>query len=243
MITGAACAGEGPGVSEAPCAGALADEDATAMSAKIGQIERISERRDWRRAARAILGLLGALCLALTPLALGACHGAATGPRDPGGPFTLVDFNGRPVDQNLLKGKWTLVFFGYTFCPDYCPTTLTMLGRTMDQLGPDKAGKTQVLFITVDPDRDTPKQLKMYLSSPAFPKNAIGLTGTPAQIAQAAKAYYAVYQKDGTGPNYTVDHTTVIYLMNPDGRFVKPIAEGLTPDEVAGQISAAMRGA
>ena len=118
-----------------------------------------------------------------------------------------------------------------------------MLGKTMDQLGPEKAARAQVVFITVDPERDTPAKLKTYLSSPAFPKNIIGLTGTPAQIARAAKAYYAYYQKDGSGPNYTVDHSTAIYLMDPDGRFVKPIAEGLTPDEVAGQISEAMRGA
>jgi protein SCO1/2 len=216
------------------------------MTARIVHIEPVGERRESSRAARWRLGVLAALCLAAA-LPLVGCRQAADSPsaaaHDPGGPFNLVDFNGRPVDQSLLKGKWTLVFFGYTFCPDYCPTTLTMLGRTMDQLGPDKAARTQVLFITVDPDRDTPAQLKTYLSSPVFPKNAIGLTGTPAQIAQAAKAYYAVYQKDGTGPNYTVDHTTVIYLMNPDGKFVKPIPEGLTPDEVAGQISDAMRGA
>ncbi len=214
------------------------------MPGRIVQISPRSERqerpaRNWRVAA--------AFALAL-PLAMGlfACKPApsqASSQHEPGGPFTLIDDNGKPADQSILKGKWSLVFFGYTFCPDFCPTTLTMLGRTMDTLGPDKAAKSQVVFITVDPQRDTPAQLKTYLSSPVFPKNIVGLTGSPAQIAKAAKAYYAVYQKDGTGSNYTVDHTTVIYLMDPDGHFVKPLAEGLTPDEVARQISEAMRGA
>jgi protein SCO1/2 len=215
------------------------------METRIGQIDPDSEGRRTGALSRRVWAVL-ALAI-LTPLTLAGCERApgpaATQAHDPGGPFNLVDVNGRPVDQSVLKGKWSLVFFGYTFCPDYCPTTLTMLGRTMDQLGPEKAARAQVVFISVDPDRDTPSQLKTYLSSPVFPRNAIGLTGTPAQIATVAKEYYAIYQKDGTGPNYTVDHTTVIYLMNPDGRFVKPIAEGLTPDEVAGQISEAMRGA
>ena len=214
------------------------------MAGRIVQIVGLSERRDWRGAA----GLLAALCLAGATVPLAGCGKApdtASSARSqgPGGPFRLVDDNGRPADERVLKGKWSLVFFGYTFCPDACPTTLTMLGRTMDQLGPEKAAKAQVVFITVDPERDTPAQLKTYLSSPVFPKNVIGLTGTPAQIDQAAKGYYVYHAKSGSGPHYTVDHTTVIYLMDPEGRFVKPIPEGVTPDEAAGQISAAMRGA
>jgi protein SCO1 len=218
------------------------------MAGRIVQNAPGSERRVnsvGGRIARAALSLallapIGAGLAACKPAPPAAASQAA---HEPGGPFQLVDTAGRPVDQNLLKGKWSLVFFGYTFCPDFCPTTLTMLGRAMDQLGPDKAAKAQVVFISVDPDRDTPAQLKTYLSSPVFPKNTVGLTGTPAQIAQVAKAYYAIYQKDGTGPNYTVDHSTVIYLMDPSGRFVRPIADGLTPEEVAGQVSEAMRGA
>lgn len=142
----------------------------------------------------------------------------------------------------MLNGKWSVVFFGYTFCPDFCPTTLTTLGKAMDALGP-KAKDTQVVFITVDPARDTPAELKTYLSSRVFPKNIIGLTGTPAQIAQVAKGYMVFYQKEGTGPNYTMDHSTALYLMDPQGKFHGVIADGLTPQQDAQQISQAMSGA
>ena len=183
------------------------------------------------------------LCLALAP-ALAGCHGgagrgAASGP---GGPFLLVNQDGRAADQSVLRGKWSVVFFGYTFCPDVCPTTLAMLNQTMKALGP-RADRVQVVFITVDPARDTPAKLKTYLSSPAFPRNAIGLTGSDAQVARAAKAYYVYYRKDGAGADYTVDHTAALYLMGPDGQFVKPIADGTPPADAARQIAEAMDGA
>jgi protein SCO1/2 len=183
---------------------------------------------------------LGALMLAVI---LVACSpqtppAAASGP-GPGGPFHLVDQDGKPVDQSVLSGKWSVVFFGYTFCPDVCPTTLTNLGSAMKALGP-KAAQTRVVFITIDPARDTPAALKTYLSSPVFPRNAIGLTGTQAQVAAAAKAYGVYFQKDGTGANYTMDHSTAIYVMNPQGSFQTVIADGLTPDQEAQQISRAM---
>jgi protein SCO1/2 len=179
-------------------------------------------------------------------MTLSACapHGAAAAQTDAGaigGPFTLVDQDGRPVDQRVLDGKWSIVFFGYTYCPDFCPTTLTTLGKAMDQLGP-KAKDAQVVFITVDPARDTPPALKTYLSSRVFPKNVIGLTGTDAEIAQVAKGYKAFYQKAGTGPNYTMDHSTALYIMDPQGRFHGVIADGLTPAQDAQQISQAMSG-
>jgi protein SCO1/2 len=156
-----------------------------------------------------------------------------------GGPFKLVDQNGRPQDQSILKGKWSAVFFGYTFCPDVCPTTLQTLAEAQDRLGP-KARDFQVVFISVDPARDTPAQLKTYLSSPAFPKGTIGLTGTDAQVAQAAKAYHAYYQKQGSGQNYEVQHGSAVYLMDPKGRFSGIVAFGAPPDEVARQISEKM---
>jgi protein SCO1/2 len=159
---------------------------------------------------------------------------------DIGGPFQLVDQLGRPADQRLLDGKWSAVFFGYTFCPDVCPTTLTALGRATDALGA-QAQRFQVVFITVDPARDTPGQLATYLSSNTFPKGAIGLTGTPAQIDRAAKAYHVFYQKHPEGGTYTMDHTAIVYLMDPSGRFVKPLDLTAPPADVARQIAEAMR--
>lgn len=159
-----------------------------------------------------------------------------------GGPFQLVDQNGKPVDEKLLKGKWTAVFFGYTYCPEACPTTLTTLAQAIDQMGP-KAADVQVVFVSIDPARDTPAQLKMYLSSQSFPKGAIGLTGSAAQVAAAAKAYKVYYAKSGTGANYAMDHSTALYLMDPRGRFDRVIAYGVTPEEMKRQITDAMRGA
>ena len=175
----------------------------------------------------------------LTACAPRAAQTAQNQGAGPGGPFTLVDQDGRAVDQSALNGKWSVVFFGYTFCPDFCPTTLTTLGKAMDQLGP-KAKDVQVVFITVDPARDTPAAMKSYISSRVFPKNIVGLTGTPAQI---AKAYGVYYQKEGSGSAYSMDHSTALYLMDPRGRFHGVIADGLTPQQDAQQISQAMSGA
>ena len=171
-------------------------------------------------------------------LCLGACtrqdHGAI------GGPFQLTDQDSRPRDQSILKGKWSAVFFGYTYCPDVCPTTLQALAEAQDRLG-SKAKAFQVVFISVDPDRDTPGQLKTYLSNSAFPKGVVGLTGSSGQVAAAAKAYHLFFQKQGTGQDYEVQHTAVVYLMDPEGRFSRVIAYGLAPDEITRQITDAMR--
>jgi protein SCO1/2 len=158
-----------------------------------------------------------------------------------GGDFNLVDQDGKAVDQTLLKGRWSAVFFGFTYCPDICPTTLQNLGAAAAQLGP-KAKDLQIIFISVDPERDRPAPLKAYLASPGFPKGVIGLTGTPAQVAAAAKAYKAYFEKDGTGETYLVNHTSLIYLMNPKGEFNRVLAYGLSPDENARQIADAMGG-
>lgn len=156
-----------------------------------------------------------------------------------GGPFQLVDQDGRRVDQGLLKGKWTAVFFGFTYCPDVCPTTLQTLGAATGLLGAS-AKDLQIVFVSVDPGRDSPKALKAYLASPGFPKGVMGLTGTPQQIADIAKAYRVYFAKEGEGETYLVNHTSLIYLMNPEGKFARVLAYGLTPDETANQIRLAM---
>lgn len=156
-----------------------------------------------------------------------------------GGPFHLVDEHGRPVDQDVLKGKWSAVFFGYTNCPDACPTTLFALGQAEKQLGA-KANDFQTVFISVDPARDTPAQMAKYLSNEAFPRHAVGLTGADAEVAQAAKAYKVYYAKAGTGADYTVNHTSFSYLMTPKGRFACVIPYNTPPDQIAAHVKAAM---
>ena len=189
--------------------------------------------------ALALIGLAATLPACSKPA--GAASSAQASADGPGGPFTLVDQDGKPVDQSVLNGKWSVVFFGYTFCPDVCPTTLTTLGQTMTLLGP-QAKDVQVVFVTIDPARDTPAALKTYLTSRVFPKNIIGLTGTPAQIARIAKGYKVYYQQEGTGAGYSMDHSTALYVMGPDGQFRTVIADGLTPQQDAQQLADAMRG-
>jgi protein SCO1/2 len=164
---------------------------------------------------------------------------SSTGLPDVGGPFQLVNQDGQAVDQTLLNGKWSLVFFGFTYCPDYCPTTLGMLEATKRALG-DRADEVQIVFISVDPERDTPQALKDYLSSDGFPEGVIGLTGTPEQVRAAADAYRAVYQKVGEGDAYTLNHSLTIYLMGPDGRLRSALGHDLGPDNAARIIQQAM---
>ncbi len=157
-----------------------------------------------------------------------------------GGPFTMVDQTGRAVDERILLGKWSAVFFGYTYCPDTCPATLSALAATQARLG--AATKTfQVVFVSVDPARDTPAQMKLYLSAQGFPGGAIGLTGSPAQVADIAKAYDAFYAKVGNGPAYQVQHSAAIYLMDPRGKFARPLNEAQGPRAMAQQIVEAMQ--
>lgn len=157
-----------------------------------------------------------------------------------GGPFQLVDQAGKPVSEQILQGRWSVVFFGFTYCPDVCPTTLQVMAQAQERLGP-KARDVQFVFISVDPERDTPAQLTTYLSNEAFPKGTVGLTGTPAQVATAAKAYRVFYEKAGEGSDYLINHSTPSYLMDPKGRFDRVIPFGIGPDEVVTQISSAMR--
>jgi protein SCO1/2 len=157
-----------------------------------------------------------------------------------GGPFHLVDQDGRAVDQHILDGHWSAVFFGYTYCPDTCPATLQALGAASRQIG--DATPLQVVFITVDPARDTQTQMKLYLQSQGFPAHAIGLTGSPEQIAAVAKAYGVYYAKAGSGADYTMDHSAAVYLMDPKGRFARPLSHDMAPSLIAQQIKAAQQG-
>jgi len=135
-----------------------------------------------------------------------------------GGPFSLVDHHGKPVTDRDYLGKPTLVFFGYTHCPDVCPTTLFEITNQLQELGP-AADRLNVLFITVDPERDTPQQLALYLSS--FDPRIVGLSGTPENVSAAIMAYHVyakkVPLKDG---EYTMDHIATVFMMDSKGRYV-----------------------
>ncbi|MGU3456227.1 SCO family protein [Brevundimonas sp. M1A4_2e] len=164
---------------------------------------------------------------------------SATGQPLVGGSFTLTNQDGQVVDEKILEGKWSLVFFGFTYCPDYCPTTLGVLNAVQERMG-DKAKDLQIVFISIDPERDTPQMLKDYLSSDGFPDGVIGLTGTPEQVAQVAKEYRAFYQKVGEGEGYTMNHGLTVYLMGPDGKFRSAVAHDLGPSRTVTLIENAM---
>jgi protein SCO1 len=139
-----------------------------------------------------------------------------------GGPIHLLDQNGHPFSDTDLKGEPFLVFFGFTHCPDACPTTLLELSDVLDKLGGD-ADKVRVLFITIDPERDNPAALKDYLS--AFNTRVVGLTGDLQAVTMVARAYHVYFKKVPLeGGDYTMDHTAIVYLMNKEGRFVTPFS-------------------
>jgi protein SCO1/2 len=151
-----------------------------------------------------------------------------------GGPFKLVDQNAKPITEQDLKGQPFLVFFGFTHCPDICPTTLFEVSEILRALGP-QAKDVRALFVTVDPERDTPAVLKDYLSS--FDPRVVGVTGDAAAIAAVEKSY-RVYAKKVPldGGSYTMDHTALVYLMDKDGRFVTPFNIKRRPEEAAADL-------
>jgi protein SCO1/2 len=150
-----------------------------------------------------------------------------------GGPFTLVSSSGESVSDRSYRGKWVLIYFGYSYCPDACPTALNNISVALEKLGADSKN-LQPLFVTVDPQRDTRAAMADYLKS--FDSRIIGLTGTQDQIDRVVKEFrvYASRDKsDDGGDNYLVSHSSYIYLMNPQGSFVNVIQGGAIGDEIA----------
>jgi protein SCO1 len=151
-----------------------------------------------------------------------------------GGPFQLIDQNGQPFSDQELKGKTFLVFFGFTHCPDVCPTTLFEISEIMRNLGPE-ADRTAALFISVDPERDTPEAMKDYLAS--FDPHVRGLTGDQAALTAVARAYRVYFKKVPLdGGDYTMDHTAIVYLMDKDGKFVSPFNMKRTAEVAAADL-------
>ena len=164
---------------------------------------------------------------------------AANSPVTIGGPFTLTSPDGATVTDQTYRGKWLLVYFGFTSCPDSCPTALLEISAALEKLGPD-ADKLQPLFITVDPQRDTPAVMGNYTQS--IDPRIVGLTGTPQQIAAVAQEYGVYYEPRKSGPgaeDYVMDHSTYLYLMDTEGEFVR----GLDADTPGERIAEVVRGA
>ncbi|HEY4123310.1 MAG TPA: SCO family protein [Rhizomicrobium sp.] len=178
----------------------------------------------------ALAAIIGGLLSYAGDRAVGVAQGAAA----IGGPFTLVDQNGATRTDKDFRGQYLLIYFGYTYCPDVCPTTLAVMQQALEKLGPTATGVTPV-FVTIDPARDTPKVLKSYLNS--FGPRFVGLTGSGAAIAGISHAYsvYAARQPL-KGGGYAMNHSSTIYLMGPNGKFLTHYDEVIGPDALAADL-------
>ena len=159
-----------------------------------------------------------------------------------GGPFGLVDQNDKHVTEKSWPGEYLLIYFGYTFCPDACPTELLTIGQALDQLGEAKAAKVQPIFITIDPARDTAAKLADYV--PSFYPRLEGLTGSDADIAQVAKEYKVYYQKSDASAqstDYVMDHSSYVYLVGPDGKTIGIFSSDTTADDMAKSLETAIQ--
>lgn len=185
----------------------------------------------WIAVALAVLGA-SALLLGRGTLMPGEGSGQAA----IGGPFVLTDQNGRSVTEATLKGKPSAVFFGFTQCPEVCPTTLSELSGALKDLGPD-ADRLNVVFVTIDPERDTVPLLKDYVGN--FDPRIIALTGSPEAIERTARAFRVYYKKVPTsGSDYTMDHSTFTYLMDADWKYADLIGYGLPREKVLKKLKA-----
>ncbi len=183
-----------------------------------------------------ISAFLAGLVLCLSVVVLVAQRGGVPLPQTAtvGGPFSLVDQQGKKITEQDLKGRPFLVFFGFTHCPDVCPTALFEISEVFRRLGPD-ADRAAALFITVDPERDTPALIKDYLSN--FDPHLRGLTGDREAVDAVIKAYRVYARKVETpGGGYTMDHTALVYLMDKEGRFVAPFNLKRRPEEAAAEL-------
>ena len=179
-----------------------------------------------------LAGLIGLAAVAVLTL---APERAPVATSSVGGPFTLVNQDGKTVTERDFAGATHLVFFGFTHCPDICPTTLQQISDVLAALG-DKARAMKVAFVTVDPDRDTPESLKTYLGS--FDPRIVGLTGSPEQVAAAVKAYRVYSRKVPTkGDDYTMEHTALVYVMDGQNRFIGALNLQRPADETAAELA------
>lgn len=157
-----------------------------------------------------------------------------------GGPFELVMHDGSTVTNETFKGELMLIYFGFTFCPDVCPTELQIMSNALDLVG-DDAEQVRPILISIDPERDTPEAMAQYVRH--FHPRMTGLTGTPEQIAAAAKAYRVYYERvedPGSNAEYTMDHSSIVYLMDKEGQFITHFGPGTKPEKMAEAIRRAL---
>ncbi|MHC2001629.1 SCO family protein [Methylobacterium sp. CM6241] len=191
-----------------------------------------------RRALPLILFALGLVALGVAATVMLVPKAGQVATSSVGGPFTLTDQDGRRVTERDFAGATHLVFFGFTHCPDVCPTTLQQIGDVLQALGP-KGKDTKALFIAVDPERDTPEALKTYLSS--FDPRIVGLTGSQEEVNAAVKAYRAYVRKVPTkGDDYTMEHTALVYIMDGRNRFVNALNLTKPADQTAAELAKAL---
>jgi protein SCO1 len=185
-------------------------------------------------------GLLAYLTVSATGPSPGSSSAVVTGKPLVGGPFTLTDHTGKRVSEKDFLGKHLFVFFGFTHCPDICPSGLQVMSAALDKAGA-KAAEVVPIFITLDAARDTPEKLGEYLKS--FHPRLVGLTGTPEEVAAVAKAYRVYYQKitdEKIPDSYSYDHSAIFYLMGKDGGFIAPLPHTTNVNELANTLSAAL---
>lgn len=169
--------------------------------------------------------------------------GTAQGSIQVGGPFELVDTKGNTVTHEDIMGAYSLIYFGYTYCPDVCPTSLQTVTMAMQMIPARKSNKIVPILITIDPERDTPEVLAQYVTH--FHPSTVGLSGSPEQIKQAAKSYRVYYQKvvenGKPAEDYLMDHSGFMYLMGPEGNNLDFYPHGITPEELAERLKAKVR--
>ena len=159
-----------------------------------------------------------------------------TGSVQIGGTFDLIDHTGKAVSDKDFHGKYMLVYFGYTFCPDVCPTSLSLIAGALDELTPAQLQNVTPVFITVDPERDTPEAMAAYVEH--FHDQMVGLSGTTKQIKDIARKYKAYYAKVGTDPDtYTMDHSSITYLIGPDGKYAAHFGHNTPSDQMAKRLA------
>lgn len=188
--------------------------------------------------------LIAAACAAVAAVWLARITPPSSSPRPPAAAekprdFSLTDTSGQTVSLANYRGKWLLMFFGFTHCPDACPTAMLNVGATLKEMGPEAAARIQPIFVSLDPERDTPDVLKDYLAN--FGDNIVGLSGTPQATTAVAKAYGVFYRKMPLGgDDYTLEHSTALYLVSPEGLYVRAFTPNADPAIFARELNLAM---